>query len=77
MTAQEILELIKRDARLFHLSGRDALPAFAEILAEHARQLRSSDLTTLIAIGTVIYRDACVCYEVDDLIARLRSTSGS
>jgi len=57
MTAYDILRLIGHDAKSFHLSGADALPAFAEIVAELAGRITADDLTTLIAIGTVIYRD--------------------
>jgi hypothetical protein len=58
MTAYDILQLIRRDAESFHLSGSDALPAFAEIIAELSGRITAEDLTTLIAIGSVVYRAA-------------------
>jgi hypothetical protein len=58
MTAHDILELIEHDARSFHLRAADALDAFAEILAGFAGQISADDLTTLIAIGSVLYRKA-------------------
>jgi hypothetical protein len=58
MTAYDILQLIRRDAESFHLSGSDALPAFAEIVAELSGRITAEDLTTLIAIGSVVYRAA-------------------
>jgi hypothetical protein len=58
MNAQDVLGLIQRDAGSFHLSAGDALPVFAEILAELARRVSADDLTTLIAIGSVLHRTA-------------------
>jgi hypothetical protein len=58
MTAQEILDLIEHDASSFRVAATDALEAFAEILAELATRISADDLTTLVAIGSVIYRDA-------------------
>jgi hypothetical protein len=58
MTADNILRLIEHDAETFHLSGADALPAFAEIIAELSGRITAEDLTTLIAIGSVVYRAA-------------------
>jgi hypothetical protein len=58
MNAQEILQLIECDANSFYLAAADALKAFAEILAEQADHLRADDLTTLIAIGSVLHREA-------------------
>jgi hypothetical protein len=56
MIAQNILKLIEHDARSFHLRAVDTLDAFAEILAEIAGQISTDDLTTLVAIGSVLYR---------------------
>lgn len=58
MDVQDILKLIEHDARSFHLAATDALAAMAEILAELAGHINADDLTTLIAIGSVIYREA-------------------
>ncbi|WP_250479884.1 MULTISPECIES: hypothetical protein [unclassified Caballeronia] len=58
MTVQQILELIQRDANSFSLSASDALPAYTEILSEVAPHVSSDDFITLVAIGSVLLRNA-------------------
>jgi hypothetical protein len=58
MSSRDILELIALDARSFHIAATDALGAFAEVISECAARINANDLTTLIAIGSVLYRAA-------------------
>lgn len=58
MNVQDILKLIEHDANSFHVAATDALAAFVEILSELTGQISADDLTTLIAIGSVLRRAA-------------------
>lgn len=58
MTADDVLRLIRFDADKYELSAADALPALTEILAEQTGKISVDDFTTLIAIGSVLYRQA-------------------
>lgn len=53
-----VTDLIRRDAESFVLLPSDALPAYVSILAEIASELSADDMTTLVAIGSVLYRAA-------------------
>ncbi|WP_250479989.1 MULTISPECIES: hypothetical protein [unclassified Caballeronia] len=74
MTAEEILELIRLDAENFFLHPAQALPAYSEIVAELSDRLNIDDLTTLVAIGSVIYRDAQAQAEAEQICTRLCAT---
>jgi hypothetical protein len=58
MTEREILDLIECDANSFHLTATDALAIYVEILSDLSGQTSAGDLTTLIAIGSVLHRTA-------------------
>ncbi|WP_455285957.1 hypothetical protein [Cupriavidus necator] len=58
MEREEIMCLIEEDAKSFYLPPRHALPAFVDILAECRPCLSAEDFITLIAVGSLIYREA-------------------
>ncbi|SAL06988.1 hypothetical protein AWB78_08355 [Caballeronia calidae] len=72
MTVQQILALIQQDADSFSLAASDALPAYAEILAEVVGHVTPDDFTALIAIGSVLRRNADAEQMTQDLLTRHR-----
>lgn len=60
MSKTDILARIEREAATYHLPAATALDAFADILADLAGQIEPDDMSALIAIGTVLMKQARV-----------------
>jgi hypothetical protein len=59
MTATQVFSMIQHDANDFQLLATDALAALTEIVGELSERINEDDIATLVAVGSLIYRDEC------------------